>query len=242
MVHKTTHQHTDPSAAQASVVLFGVDQNGRPKAARFVEKHADLAAKAAAHLSLHVLPIVGPAVADLAERLPAGRIHANGRGFVPYVRRDLYAKLVAAAGTSATAKSTSPQNGDLPKNWDDIRPGHVVIAQQSLDDGWFEAVVVETSGDILTLRWRDYPRERRITRNRIAVGLLHPNGDNPRSPAPAIKPSRSGPQPPASTGPAYPKSWDDIAVGCAVLAKDDGPWCSWWEAIATDHSGDTFSL
>jgi hypothetical protein len=59
---------------------------------------------------------------------------------VPYIRRDLYAKLVAAAGTSASANSPSQQNGDLPKNWDDTGPGHVVIAQQSLDDGWFEGV------------------------------------------------------------------------------------------------------
>ena len=28
-------------------------------------------------------------------RLPQGRIHANGRGFVPYIRKDLYAKIVA---------------------------------------------------------------------------------------------------------------------------------------------------
>jgi hypothetical protein len=241
MAHKPTHQHTDPSSTPVPVVLFGVDQNGKPKAARFVEKHADLATKAAAHLKLHVLPIVGPAVADLAGRLPAGRIHANGRGFVPYIRRDLYAKLIAAAGISATAKSSSQQNGDLPKNWDDIGPGHVVIAQQSPDDGWFEAVVVEASGDMLTLRWRDYPRERRITRNRHAVGLLYPNED-PAAPGHAVKSRRSEAQPHASTGTAYPKSWDDIAVGCAVLAKDDGPWCSWWEAIATDHSGDTFFL
>ena len=117
----------------------------------------------------------------------------------------------------------------------------MVIAQQSPEDGWFEAVVIETSGDMLTLRWRDYPRERRITRNRIAVGLLCPNGDPP-APAHAVKPRRSGPQPPAPTETAYPKSWDDIAVGCVVLAKDDGPWFSWWEAIPTDQNGDTFSL
>jgi hypothetical protein len=42
MAHKATHQHTDSSATQVPVVLFGVDENGKPKAARFVEKHADL--------------------------------------------------------------------------------------------------------------------------------------------------------------------------------------------------------
>ena len=100
MAHKaTTHQQIN-SSSPAPVVLFGVDENGKPKkAAQFPEKQANLATKAAGHLKLHVLPIVGPAVMDLAGRVPAGRIHANGRGFVPYIRRDLYTKLVAAAGS-----------------------------------------------------------------------------------------------------------------------------------------------
>jgi hypothetical protein len=109
MAHKATHQHTDSSATQVPVVLFGVDDNGKPKAARFNDKHANLATKAAGHLKLHVLPIVGPVVADLAGRLPAGRIHANGRGFVPYIRRDLYAKLVAAAGSASHGDHASAQ-------------------------------------------------------------------------------------------------------------------------------------
>src|SRR5258708_7943418 len=140
MAHKATHQRTDPSSTQVPVVLFGVDDKGKPKAARFVEKHADLATKAAAHLKLHVLPIVGPVVADLAGRLPAGRIHANGRGFVPYIRRDLYAKLVAAAGmpgqrgqpssaatTRALAKAGPHQNGQRPlaETWGSIGRGHI---------------------------------------------------------------------------------------------------------------------
>src|SRR5262249_14016 len=107
MAHKATHQHADSNSAQAPVVLFGVDQHGKAKAARFVEKHAELATKAAAHLKLQVLPVVSPAVTDLAGRLSAGRIHANGRGFVPYIRRDLYDKLVAAAGTAHHASQTS---------------------------------------------------------------------------------------------------------------------------------------
>ena len=103
MAQKATHRQTDSSSA-VPVVLFGVDDNGKPKAARFTDKHANLATKAAGHLKLHVLPIVGPVVVDLAGRVPAGRIHANGRGFVPYIRRDLYAKLVAAAGSSRWVK------------------------------------------------------------------------------------------------------------------------------------------
>jgi hypothetical protein len=48
----------------------------------------------------------------------------------------------------------------------------VVIAQESLVDGWWEATVTEVRDDILTLRWRDYPRQAAVTRNRKEVALL----------------------------------------------------------------------
>src|SRR5260221_1540674 len=159
MAHKATHRQTSSSSTLAPVVLFGVDDHGKPKAARFIEKDAELATKAAGQLKLQVLHITGPAVADLAGCLPTGRIHANGRGFVPYVRRDLYAKLVAAAGMTAQtgqpssaattrdlAKAGSHQNGEgtLPKTWGEIGGGHVVIALDEPGEGWYEAIVVET--------------------------------------------------------------------------------------------------
>jgi hypothetical protein len=263
MAHKATHRQTSSSSAAAPVVLFGVDETGKPKAARFPENQANLATKAAGHLKLHVLPIIGPAVVDLAGRVPAGRIHANGRGFVPYIRRDLYAKLVAAAGSpsqgdhastqaAAASGSTKPPspNGQKhpPKNWDEIAPGHVVIALDEPGEGWYETIVVETSGDMLTLRWRDYPRERRITRHRLSVGLLYPHGlpttdPNSRSPKPQTAKPKSLAKP-ASAEPAnaFPKTWDDIDINCLVLAKEDGPWRSWWEAIPTDKTDHTFLL
>jgi hypothetical protein len=244
-------------------VLFGVDENGKPKAARFPENQANLATKAAGHLKLHVLPIVGPVVVDLAGRLPAGRIHANGRGFVPYIRRDLYAKLVAAAGSppqgdhastqaAAASGSTNPSSpngqGGLPKNWDEIAPGHVVIALDEPGEGWYETIVVETSGDMLTLRWRDYPRDRKFTRHRLSVGLLYPHGlpatdPNPRSPkSQTAKPKSLATPASAEPATAFPKTWDDIDINCLVLAKEDGPWRSWWEAIPTDKSDHMFLL
>ena len=64
MVQKATTRQANPSAAAVPVMLFGVDANGKPKAARFVDKHADLASKAAAQLNLQVLQIVGPTLTD----------------------------------------------------------------------------------------------------------------------------------------------------------------------------------
>ena len=262
MAQKATHRQTDPSSP-TPVVLFGVDENGKPKAARFPEKQADLATKAAGHLKLQVLPIVGSVVVDLAGRLSAGRIHANGRGFVPYIRRDLYAKLVAAADSpsqgnhastraAAASRPAKPasQNGqgDLPKNWDEIAPGHVVIAQDEPTEGWYETIVVARDGDMLTLRWRDYPRERRITRHLLSVGLLYPHGlpaTDPNSHSPksqTAKPKSSAKPASAEPATAFPKTWDDIDINCLVLAKEDGPWRSWWEAIPTDKSDHMFLL
>ena len=262
MTPKTTHRQTSSSSA-VPVVLFGLDDHGKPKAARFPENQADLATKAAGLLKLHVLPIVGASISDLAGRVPAGRIHANGRGFVPYIRRDLYAKLVAAADSpsqgdhastraAAASRPAKPasQNGqgDLPKNWDEIAPGHVVIALDEPGEGWYETIVVETSGDMLTLRWRDYPRERRITRHRLSVGLLYPHGlpaTDPNSHSPksqTAKPKSLAKPASAEPATAFPKTWDDIDINCLVLAKEDGPWRTWWEAIPTDKSDHMFLL
>ena len=107
--------------------------------------------------------------------LPVGRVHATGRTFVPFIPRDLYDKLVAAApngnahrasppasgrsGGSGSAAGGSPPN--LPKTWQEISLGDLVVAQEGPEDGWYEAIVAEVNGDMLTLRWRDYPRERR---------------------------------------------------------------------------------
>jgi hypothetical protein len=65
MAQKATHRQTSSSSPVLPVVLFGVDQNGKPKAARFPENQASLATRAAGHLKLHVLPIVGPVVEEL---------------------------------------------------------------------------------------------------------------------------------------------------------------------------------
>jgi hypothetical protein len=145
----------------------------------------------------------------------------------------------------------SNTGGDRPKNWDEIATGHVVVAQDTPTDGWYEAVVVENSGDMFTLRWCDYPRERRITRHRLSLGLLYPNGMNSDTkPTENIsghkksEKSSSGAadRPGLKEEPAFPRSWDEIDVGRLVLAKEDGPWRSWWEAIPTEQSGDSFTL
>ena len=269
MKPQKTTDHQSSSNSVAPVVLFGLDKNGKPKAARFADKHATLATKAAGPMDLHVLAITDPRIAEVAAHLPAGRIHANGRGFVPFIRQDLYAKLVAAAGTTVAAgkpaahsaasagpsDSSSDSKGDSghrPLDWDQIAPGDLVIAQDSLPDGWYAAIVVERNGDMLTLRWRDYPRERRISVHRFAVGLLYPGSDSlPAQEKQATQVSSkdqktsAGKKPTAEPGKAderFPQSWNQIDVDHLVLAKEDGPWRTWWEAIPVENNGDVLTL
>jgi len=85
---------------------------------------------------------------------------------------------VVAIGTAAPATAkASPTNPSatpsLPKTWADIKPGSLVIAQENVAEGWWEAVVVDVVGDKLTLRWRDYPKFGPFVRSANQVALLH---------------------------------------------------------------------
>jgi hypothetical protein len=147
-------------------------------------------------MSLSVLPINSPSVAEIAQKLPAGRIYTNGRGFVPNVRRDLHGKLTetieATSSTSKSDQSSTTENSPArqsnslptvvpirrgyPRSWDDISVGHLVIAYDRDYRGWWEAIVIAQDGDMLTLRWRDYPEQAKVMQHRTAVALLSANG------------------------------------------------------------------
>ncbi len=165
------------NGATASVIVFGVDDHDKPRAAVFRGKTADAAQKAADQMKLRALAATTAEAETIAAKLPAGRIQPDGQGFVPYVRRDLYDQVVVIAGglptpQAAAADNQSPASNDpppaktapgLPRTWDDIASGHVVIAH----------VVLDRKNDVLTLRWRDYPKYKPFTRHVSAVALLN---------------------------------------------------------------------
>ena len=71
----------------------------------------------------------------------------------------------------------------LPKTWDEIAPGHLVIAEESLENGWWHAIVLSRNGDMLTLRFRDYPKLRKFVRHRAAVALISTALGEPPTPS-----------------------------------------------------------
>jgi hypothetical protein len=119
------------------------------------------------------------------------------------------------------------------------------VAFEDADEGWYEAIVAEATGDMLTLRWRDYPRQRPVVRHRNRLGLLHapaspsPASNKPAKPAAAKATASSGE---ASASQGLPTTWDGLDAGHLVLAKTDSPWGSWWEAIVNSRKGDELTL
>jgi hypothetical protein len=156
-----------------SYILLGADEYAKPRAARFSGEDPTLLAKAAETMYLRLVEITEPEVAEIAALLPAGRLHANGKGLVPYVKGDVYTDLMCTALTSKSPQpNPDPAAQDLPRSWDDLAPGHVVIAKESLELGWWEAVVIERTGDLVTIRYRDYPQYPPLVRHRSVIALI----------------------------------------------------------------------
>jgi hypothetical protein len=175
---------TAPATASPPLIVLGFDDQQKPRGARFVDAKPHLVTKAADLLGFKVYEASSEDVAEYAKKLPLGRLYANGRGFVPNVRQDLYSDLVVALGlepqaalSPETDKDSLPAARGLPQSWDEIGAGHLVIAQESLDYGWWEAVVLDRQGDTFTLRYRDYPHLPKFVRHRSGIAMMSPPTD-----------------------------------------------------------------
>ena len=78
----------------------------------------------------------------------------------------------AAAADQAKLAANPPPPPSMPKSWADIKVGSLVIAHESVVDGWWEAIVTEVNGDKLTIKWRDYPRQPTVIRGKAEIAFL----------------------------------------------------------------------
>lgn len=183
--------------------VLGLDENGKPRGARFAELK-DKTVSAAMDLNCTILIGQPDIVSEIAMKLPVGRIYASGKAFIPNIRHDLYDKIseaariaaeksdaeieAGAAEQTAAVKSliaqadaalaevrcVSPISSGLPRSWETIGVGHMVLAHESPDDGWWEALVIKREDDILTLRYRDAPKVPTFIRHVTTVALVNP--------------------------------------------------------------------
>jgi hypothetical protein len=172
--------------------VFGVDDKGKPRGARFAEFN-ERALNFAIDLKLTGIHPASPTFTEIGMKLPPGRLYSSGKAFIPNIRRELVEKLQAALAApgdeSQTHKPAAPPNGHsdettvrtispitsgLPRSWESVAVGHVVLIHESPADGWWEATVEARDLEILTLRFRDYPRQPKFQRHISQVALINP--------------------------------------------------------------------
>jgi hypothetical protein len=142
----------------------------------------------------------------VAAQLPRGQYTRDGGAGVPFVARERLNRVLRAiapdladpirdndhASTESQVvrihpRTTLPVLIDVssdptpstPTNWDEIKPGSVVLVRDKHDEAWYEAVVLNAVGDVYRLKWRDYPGYPVLTRQRHQLGLLFPNVRTP---------------------------------------------------------------
>jgi hypothetical protein len=185
-----------PAAASEPMFAFGLDEKSKPRGARFTQ-YNDQLVSAVLDMGLNFVIAPSPAFADAAKKLPEGRHYASGKAFIGNIRQALLDELVAivrqpgdtsqayrleekpnaASGGSASeapVRCASPITSGLPRSWDAVNVGHMVLAHASPDDGWWEAVVIRREDDILTLRYRDAPKLPTFIRHVTTVALVNP--------------------------------------------------------------------
>jgi len=140
----------------------------------------------------------------LGMKLAVGRIYARGKSFIPNIKRDLYDGILAALGSdkaehdrsqaertaTAAAAHEAPKSPEqapayvpailpplasgLPQNWESIAAGNMVLADEGPGEGWWEAIVISRDNEILTLRYRDYPKAPKFERYISTIALINP--------------------------------------------------------------------
>jgi len=170
--------------------LCSVSKRGKPIGARFPSSEIRILEIVKAK-GLEIHPAYNEEWAAIGMQLPAGRIYVRGKHFLPPIKQALYDQLRGAVPESATAPATGEARDSnaktpaaaatplvasgFPRTWDEVAPGHCVLAEESLPEGLWRAIVTERSGDLLTLRYRDYPKADLIKRHIATIGLLNPN-------------------------------------------------------------------
>jgi len=177
--------------------VIGFDAGSKPRGARFAET-SDVAFTAAAKTGLYLVHPASAAFVELAQKLPKGRVYTSGKAFIPGIRRDLLDKLIALTETDGSqvhkpeqswvdranndsnqVACISPTIPGLPRSWESVGIGHMVLVHESPADGWWEAVVIHREAEVLTLRFRDYPKLPAFVRHISAIALVNPGPANP---------------------------------------------------------------
>jgi hypothetical protein len=176
--------------------VYGQGDDGKPRGARFPVTEMETLFPVVEKLNLKFYEGCTEQLTELGMKLPAGRIYARGKCFIPNIRQPLYDQILAGLAefqkTAAEGKAERIAAADaeraktgakeplilkgLPADWQSIGSGHLILAEEEVGDGegYWECIVVNRQDDILTLKFRDYPKAPQFQRHLSNVAVLHP--------------------------------------------------------------------
>ena len=171
---------TNTDTAEPALIVFGLDDAKKAHASWFGPLDAELAERAAGLMRMRALRVVCDEHRQVALELPQGRIFESGKGFVPFAKMAAYERLSGfgeafdPAAPEVEPVALPPVATSVPKTWEEISIGSLVLACEGEMQGWFESIVVALPGDdLVELRWRDWPEEPVIARRVGDLGLIH---------------------------------------------------------------------
>jgi hypothetical protein len=111
MTKKTDKLNNSPNS---QLFVYGLDEVGKPKGARFPATETEKVSPVVAAMKLQSFQTGSEEIANLGMKLPVGRIYARGKAFIPNIKRELYEKLLAALGPSKEGHDRPKAEGTAP--------------------------------------------------------------------------------------------------------------------------------
>jgi hypothetical protein len=148
--------------------------------------YVEAAKKAASDAGLSALDVQTEEHRQAAAALPEGTINAQGRfslspassGIIAELERLFKTAKGQGAPLASSAKSETASATISADLWRQLKPGSLVLAagfdEQDNLAGWWEAIIVRVDDGEFLVRWRDDPKEPRVSRSREYIALLHP--------------------------------------------------------------------
>ena len=158
-------------------VLLGADEYAKPRAARFSAEDPELLAKAAASMYLRLVEVTTQTWPKLRPSSRPVACTPTAKDWCRISRVTCITNLLVGDTWPISGRSQirTQRHKTCRDTWDEIAPGHLVIAREALEIGWWEAVVIERNGDLGhgrgTATIREYPP---MVRHRSAIALISP--------------------------------------------------------------------
>lgn len=160
------------NATPKRLVVIDADSNGPARGASFDPAARDAIAKALEGSTAQMIEVEQPKLDQVDPDFPQGKLAATGKPTLTPIKRATYDRLTALA-TPVPVPPPPVVPAASVDPWAAIKVGSVVLASDTKDDGWWEAVVVklEQNGATLRLKWRDFPDFAEFTKPLTKVGI-----------------------------------------------------------------------